>query len=128
MLTLLWSAGPATAQAVCNGIALRPPAQCSTGVGLRQVMAEKRLVLRDESQPAHSHAKATPCERIQQQPAFHWLERAFTRSALAFLASGLSVRNSWVSHRVLDEYGLANDTAPQCEKEFPNRRLRCEDA
>jgi hypothetical protein len=67
-------------------------------------MAEKRLVLRDESQPASSYAEATPCEWVQQRLPFHWLERALNRSPQALLVGGPSARKAGISRRLLDEH------------------------
>jgi predicted transcriptional regulator len=59
---VLWSVGPATVREVYNVISRRRPAQYSTVLKFMQIMAEKGLVRRDETQRAHIYQPARPRE------------------------------------------------------------------
>jgi len=94
VLTVLWSIGPATVREVYNAILRRRPAQYSTILKFMQIMAEKGLVRRDETQRAHIYAAAKPREWTQQQLAGDLLDRAFSGSAKALLVGALSARKA----------------------------------
>lgn len=128
ILTVLWSAGPATAQDVYNVFALRRLAQCGTALNLMQVLTEKRLIQRDEPRLAQSCAEAKLREWIQPQLAFHRFERAFSCFAQAFLGSSPSGRRTWMWHKGLDEYEWGADTATRRDREIPAWRLSCGNA
>jgi BlaI family penicillinase repressor len=109
ILTVLWSIGPATVRDVYNVISQRRTAQYSTILKFMQIMAEKGLVLRDESQRAHSYQAAKPREWTQQQLAGHLLERAFSGSAKALLMGALSAKKATTQElaeiqKLLDEH------------------------
>jgi BlaI family transcriptional regulator, penicillinase repressor len=109
ILTVLWSIGPASVRAVYEVISQRRPAQYSTILKFMQIMAEKGLVHRDESQRAHIYEAARPREWTQQQLAGHLLDRAFSGSARALLIGALSVRKATKQElaemrKLLDEY------------------------
>jgi len=110
ILTVLWSIGPATVREVYDVIVRRRPAQYSTVLKFMQIMAEKGLVRRDETQRAHVYAAARSRERTQQQLAGDLLERAFSGSAKALLIGALSARKATKEEltqmrKLLDEYG-----------------------
>jgi len=94
ILTVLWSIGPATVREVYNTILRRRSAQYSTILKFMQIMADKGLVRRDESQRAHVYQAARPREWTQRQLAGHLLERAFNGSAKALLIGALSARKT----------------------------------
>ncbi len=109
ILTVLWSIGPATVRQVHELICKRRPAQYSTILKFMQIMADKGLLLRDESQRAHIYKAARPREWTQQQLAGHLLERAFSGSAKALLVGALSARKTKKSElaelrKLVDEY------------------------
>ena len=60
LLTVLWSRGPSTVRAVHEAILERRPAQYTTVLKQLQIMDEKGLVKRDESERAHVYAAAQP--------------------------------------------------------------------
>jgi predicted transcriptional regulator len=110
ILTVLWSTGPATVREVHDVINQRREAQYSTILKFMQIMTEKGLVLRDESQRAHVYKSARPREWTQKQLAGHLLERAFSGSAKALLIGALSARKATKKEltemrQLLDEYG-----------------------
>jgi len=95
ILTVLWSiGGPATVRDVYNVISRRRRAQYSTVLKFMQIMAEKGLVRRDESERAHIYEAARSREWTQQQLAGDLLERAFSGSAKALLIGALSARRA----------------------------------
>jgi len=109
ILTVLWSIGPATVREVYNAISRRRPAQYSTILKFMQIMAEKGLVRRDETQRAHVYQTARPREWTQRQLAGDLLERAFSGSAKALLIGALAARKASkqelaAMRRLLDEH------------------------
>src|SRR5690349_8840191 len=85
ILTVLWSRGPSTVREVHEILARKRAAQYTTILKLLQIMAEKRLVSRDETQRAHSYSASRPREVTQRQLARDLLERAFAGSAAEML-------------------------------------------
>src|SRR5215475_8426011 len=109
ILTVLWSIGPATVRDVHREVGKRRPAQYSTVLKFMQIMAEKGLVRRDETERAHIYRAARPREWTQRQLAGDLLERAFDGSARSLLLGALSARKASKSdldelRRLLDEY------------------------
>jgi len=94
ILTVLWSIGPATVRDVYNVISRRRTAQYSTVLKFMQIMAEKGLVRREETQRAHIYEAAKPREWTQQQLAGDLLKRAFSGSAKALLIGALAARKA----------------------------------
>jgi BlaI family penicillinase repressor len=110
ILTVLWSIGPATVRDVYNAITGRRLAQYSTVLKFMQIMAEKGLVRRDETERAHVYESARPREWTRQQLAGDLLDRAFSGSAKALLMGALSARRATKKElaemqKLLDEYG-----------------------
>jgi BlaI family penicillinase repressor len=109
ILTALWSLGSATVREVYDLINRRRPAQYSTTLKFMQIMAEKGLLLRDDSERAHIYKAAKPREWTQQQLAGDLLERAFSGSAKALLIGALSSRKTSKEElaelrKLLDDY------------------------
>ncbi len=94
ILTVLWSIGPSTVRSVYDVIRRRRPAQYSTILKFMQIMAEKGLVRRDESERAHVYSASKAREWTQRQLASDLLERAFSGSAKALLIGALSSRKA----------------------------------
>ena len=109
ILTVLWSRGPATVRDVHETIAGRRPTQYTTVLKQMQVMAEKRLVVRNEDQRAHVYEAARPREWTQRQLAGDMLTRAFNGSAKSLMIGALSSRKASKAElaelrSLLDEY------------------------
>jgi predicted transcriptional regulator len=109
ILTVLWSRGPSTVRDVHEIIATRKPAQYTTVLKQLQVMAEKGLVRRDETERSHVYQPARPREWTQRQLAGDLLNRAFGGSAKGLLLGALSARKASKKElaelrRLLDEY------------------------
>ncbi len=94
ILSVLWETGPCTVREVFEVLLKRRTAQYSTVLKFLQIMAEKGLVRRDESQRAHVYEAARPREWTQQQLLGDLLERAFAGSAKALVMGALSARKT----------------------------------
>lgn len=101
ILNVLWSRGPSTVREVHEELSRNKPTQYTTTLKLMQIMAEKGLLRRDESQRSHVYSACEPRERTQKQIAGHLLERAFGGSARNLLMGALSAKKA--SRRELDE-------------------------
>jgi predicted transcriptional regulator len=109
ILTVLWSRGPSTVRAVHEVITQRRPAQYTTVLKMLQIMDEKGLVERDESERAHVYKSSQPREATQRQLAGDLLHRAFDDSAKSLLLGALSSRKTSKKElaelrAMLDEY------------------------
>ena len=109
ILTVLWSRGATTVREVHETISARKPTQYTTVLKTMQIMAEKGLVSRDETQRAHIYEAAKPREWTQQQLAGDLLQRAFNGSARSLMVGALSSRKASKAElaelrRLLDEY------------------------
>ena len=110
ILTILWSRGPSTVRDVHEAIAQRKPTQYTTVLKILQIMAEKRLVERNEEARAHVYQASRPREWTQRQIAGDMLERAFGGSAKSLVVGALSARKTSKAElaeirKLLDEWG-----------------------
>ena len=94
ILTVLWSRGPSTVRDVHEVICKRRPAQYTTVLKLMQIMAEKRLVSRDEQNRAHVYEAGRPREWTQRQLAGDLMERAFGGSAAEMMMGALGAHKA----------------------------------
>ncbi len=94
ILNVLWDRGPSTVREVHEEVARRKPTQYTTILKLLQIMAEKRLVRRDERQRAHVYEAGHPREWTQRQLAGDLLQRAFGGSAKSLVLGALSARKA----------------------------------
>ena len=94
ILAVLWETGPATVRDVFDVLSRRRVTQYSTVLKFLQIMADKGLVRRDESQRAHVYEAARPREWTQRQLVGDLLERAFAGSAKALVMGALSARKA----------------------------------
>jgi len=109
ILNVLWMIGPATVRQVYEAINNRRSAQYSTILKFMQIMAEKRILIRDDSERAHVYKAAQSREATQQQLAGHLLERAFGGSAKDLVMRAVSATKASKSElaeirRLLDDY------------------------
>jgi predicted transcriptional regulator len=72
----------------------RPAMGYTTVLKLMQIMAEKGLVRRDESQRAHVYEARPAREETQQQLIGDLLERAFEGSAMKLVMQALSTKQA----------------------------------
>jgi len=98
ILTVLWQRGPSTVRQVLAALpAPRPRSEAvgyTTILKLLQIMTEKGLVLRDESQRTHVYQARQPQNQTQRQLVDDLLERAFGGSAGALVMQALSTRRA----------------------------------
>ncbi len=89
ILNVLWQRGPCTVREVHEALSVDRDTRYTTTLKLMQIMAEKGLALRDESQRAHLYRPAIPEERTLRGLAADILERAFGGSAEKLLMHAL---------------------------------------
>jgi len=110
ILTVLWSRGPSTVREVYETLRQkRKSTQYATVLKFMQIMAQKRLLARDETDRAHIYAPVHSRELIQQQLASDLLQRGFDWSMKNFLIGALSARKATKEelaelHKLLDDY------------------------
>ncbi|MEM1127700.1 MAG: BlaI/MecI/CopY family transcriptional regulator [Bacteroidota bacterium] len=90
ILHVLWTQGPSTVRTVHEALDRAQPVGYTTVLKLMQIMAEKGLATRDESQRAHVYAAAVPRERVQERLVGDLLDRAFGGSAKQLVLRALS--------------------------------------
>ena len=81
ILQILWEQGPCTVKHVHEQISSRRSAGYTTILKLMQIMAEKRLVVRDRSQRSHVYSASREREQTQRQLLVDLITRAFGGSA-----------------------------------------------
>jgi predicted transcriptional regulator len=94
ILTVLWSRGPSTVREVHETVIQRKPAQYTTILKMLQIMAEKGLAKRDETERAHRYAASRPREWTQRQLAGDLLQRAFAGSAKSLMIGALAAQKT----------------------------------
>lgn len=95
ILNVLWQRGASTVRDVHQAIMqTRPAMGYTTVLKLMQIMAEKGLVQRDESQRAHVYEARLAREQTQQQLIGDLLERAFEGSAMKLVMQALSTKQA----------------------------------
>lgn len=109
ILTVLWDRGPSTVREVHEALIQRKSAQYTTVLKLLQIMTEKRLVSRDETERAHRYETSRPREWTQRQLAGDLLQRAFGGSAKSLMLGVLSTQKTSKKElaeirRLLDQY------------------------
>jgi len=90
ILTALWERGPCTVKQVHQALADRRETGYTTVLKLMQIMAEKGLVVRDETARAHVYHAAPRRKDMQGQLLDDLLERAFGGSAAQLVLHALS--------------------------------------
>jgi len=95
ILNVLWQRGASTVRDVHQQIVRsRPTMGYTTVLKLMQIMAEKELVRRDESQRAHIYEARLAQEQTQRQLVGDLLERAFDGSATKLVLQALSAKKT----------------------------------
>jgi BlaI family penicillinase repressor len=92
ILRVLWRRGASTVKDVHEELARSSPTGYTTTLKQLQIMAEKGLVTRDESQRAHLYVPRCPEEQTQTQLVRDLLDRAFDGSAARLVQRALSSR------------------------------------
>ena len=89
ILRVLWQHGPSTVREVQDRLDRDEPIGYTTVLKLLQIMLEKGLVSRDESQRAHVYAAAVSEPATQRRLLDDLMERAFGGSAQRLVAQAL---------------------------------------
>ncbi len=96
ILRVLWRRGPSTVRDVHSALDTKNRGARSVGyttiLKIMQIMAEKRLVLRDESARSHIYEAAAPEAATKQRLVSDLVDRAFEGSALGLVMHALATR------------------------------------
>jgi BlaI family transcriptional regulator, penicillinase repressor len=90
ILRVLWTHGPATVRQVHEALADARETGYTTTLKLMQIMAEKRLVTRDETARTHVYEARLARDATQRQLVSDLVDRAFGGSAAALVMQALS--------------------------------------
>ncbi len=97
VLNVLWAHGPSTVRFVNDKLNEKSggqPVGYTTTLKIMQIMAEKGLLKRDESQRSHLYGAALPQARVQKALLDRLLETAFGGSALKLVMQALGGRKA----------------------------------
>jgi BlaI family transcriptional regulator, penicillinase repressor len=94
ILRVLWDRGPSTVRQVHEALSDERDTGYTTTLKLLQIMAEKELVRRDDSDRTHVFAARASEEQTQRQLVQHLLDRAFGGSAMKLVMQALSSRKA----------------------------------
>jgi len=92
ILQILWDNGPSTVRQVNEAMNKDEYTGYTTTLKLMQIMAEKGLLRRDDSQFKHIYKPAITEEKTQKQLVGDLLERAFSGSAEKLVMRALSAK------------------------------------
>jgi len=101
ILHVLWEHGPLTVRQVHEDLSRTKQSQYTTTLKQLQVMTEKGLVVRDESERSHVYRAAVARDRVQRQITTHLIDRVFGGSARGMLMQVLGAKK--VSKKELGE-------------------------
>ena len=109
ILRILWDNGPSTVREVNEAMNEDENTGYTTTLKLMQIMTEKGLLLRDDSQFKHVYRPALTEEKAQKQLVGDLLERAFSGSAeklvmRALSAKKVSAKELTSIRKMLDEF------------------------
>lgn len=94
ILRVLWAQGPSTVRQVLDTLAEERGTGYTTVLKLLQIMTEKGLVARDESDRTHVYEARYGEADTQRQLVDDLLDRAFGGSAMQLVMSALSSRRT----------------------------------
>ncbi len=94
ILRVLWSLGPSTVRDVNEQLNRHAPTGYTTVLKLLQIMIEKGLVVRDETERAHIYEARLSEQKTQRQLLGDLADRAFGGSAAKLVMQALSGRKT----------------------------------
>src|SRR5207247_6662753 len=94
ILTVLWERWPSTVRDVHDELNRHTPTGYTTVLKLLQIMTEKGLVVRDETQRAHIYESRYSEQKTQRQLLSDLADRAFGGSAAKLVMQALSGRKA----------------------------------
>jgi predicted transcriptional regulator len=108
ILKVLWRRGPSTVREVFETLGESKTTGYTTVLKLMQIMAEKGIVVRDESERAHRYEPAAPEDETQRRLVGDLLRKAFDGSAKKLVMQALSTERASAEElseirRMLDE-------------------------
>ena len=92
ILTVLWRRGPSTVRDIHEALRASQETGYTTVLKLLQIMTQKGLVKRDESQRSHVYRAAQPADRTQKRLVSDLVEKAFAGSAHDLVMRALSIK------------------------------------
>ena len=108
ILKVLWRRGPSTVREVFETLGETKGTGYTTVLKLMQIMADKGLVVRDESERAHRYEAAAPEDETQRRLVGDLLRKAFDGGAAKLVMQALSTERASAEElseirRMLDE-------------------------
>jgi BlaI family penicillinase repressor len=94
ILRVLWSEGPSTVRQVLEVLDRSQPTGYTTVLKLLQIMTDKGLVVRDESQRTHVYRASRSEAQTQRQLVGDLVRRAFGGSAMKLVMQALASKKS----------------------------------
>jgi BlaI family transcriptional regulator, penicillinase repressor len=94
ILRILWERGPSTVRQVHEALSAERPSGYTTALKLLQIMTEKGLVRRDDSDRTHVYTARLTEAQTQRQLVTDLLDRAFGGSAMKLVLQALSSRKA----------------------------------
>ncbi len=94
ILRILWERGPSTVRQVHDVLSRERPTAYTTALKLLQIMTEKGLVRRDDSDRTHIYHPRLTEEQTQRQLVRDLLDRAFGGSASKLVMQALAARRA----------------------------------
>ena len=94
ILRVLWERGPSTVRQVHDVLGRERPTAYTTALKLLQIMIEKGLVRRDETERTHVYHARLSEEQTQRQLVRDLLDRAFGGSASKLVMQALAARRA----------------------------------
>lgn len=94
ILGVLWELGPSSVREVQEALQERRPTGYTTVLKLLQIMTEKGLVRRDETDRTHVYQARLSEEQTQRQLVRDLLDRAFGGSASKLVMQALAARRA----------------------------------
>jgi predicted transcriptional regulator len=94
ILRILWARGPSTVRQVHDVLGRDRQAGYTTALKLLQIMAEKGLVDRDESDRTHVYRARLGEEQTQRQLVRDLVDRAFGGSAMKLVMQALAAKRA----------------------------------
>jgi BlaI family penicillinase repressor len=92
ILRVLWERGPSTVRQVNESVSEDRTTGYTTTLKLMQIMAEKGLVIRDESERTHVYRAKAAEEQMQRQLVGDLMDRAFGGSARKLVMQALAAK------------------------------------
>jgi len=94
ILSVLWERGPSTVREVHDALSTTQETGYTTVLKLLQIMTDKGLVVRDESQRAHVYTSRYGEQRTQRQLLGDLIDRAFRGSPAQLVMQALSASHA----------------------------------